>query len=65
MEKKMQAVLRSAAEELGLEAHKTVRLETAAQLGHFLRVTKKVWGERGRVWGERGRVWGERGRVWG
>ena len=38
----MQAALRSAAADLGLEPHKTIRLETNSQLGHFLRVTKKV-----------------------
>lgn len=31
-----------AAKELGLEAGKTVKLETNNQLGHFLRVTRKV-----------------------
>ena len=30
------------ASDLGLEAHKTVKLESNTQLGYFLRVTKKV-----------------------
>ena len=42
LEGKMQAVFRTAASELGLEPVKTIRLESSAQLGHFLRVTKKV-----------------------
>ena len=42
VEGKMQSVFRSAAADLGLEPHKTIRLESNAQLGHFLRVTKKV-----------------------
>lgn len=51
LERKMQAALRKAAEELGLEPHKTIRLERAAHLGHFFRVTKKVG--RAEVEGER------------
>lgn len=42
LESKMQTVFRSAAADLGLEPHKTIRLESTSQLGHFLRVTKKV-----------------------
>ena len=42
VEKKMQVLLRKTAEELGLEAHKTIRLDSAAHLGHFFRVAKKV-----------------------
>lgn len=42
VEAKVQVVFRSAAADLGLEPHKTVRLESTTQLGHFLRVTKKV-----------------------
>ena len=34
--------LSQTAGDLGLEAHKTVKLEFNAQLGYFLRVTKKV-----------------------
>ena len=30
------------ANELGLELHKTIKLESTAQLGYFMRVTKKV-----------------------
>jgi predicted transcriptional regulator len=44
VEKKMQMELRKVAEELGLDA-KTIRLDSASHLGHFLRVTKKVKGE--------------------
>jgi DNA mismatch repair protein MSH2 len=45
VEKKMQMELRKVAEELGLDANKTIRLDSASHLGHFLRVTKKVKGE--------------------
>ena len=48
LEGKIQAVFRQTASELSLEPHKTIKLESSAQLGHFLRVTKKVgWGGRG------------------
>lgn len=49
VEAKMQTVFRSAAADLGLEPHKTVRLESTSQLGHFLRVTKKVCVESSQV----------------
>lgn len=42
LEGKIQAVFRQTASELSLEPHKTIKLESNAQLGHFLRVTKKV-----------------------
>ena len=55
LEGKIQAVFRQTASELSLEPHKTIKLESSAQLGHFLRVTKKVgWGGEvvRRVWVE-------------
>lgn len=42
LEGKIQVVFRAAANDLGLEPMKTIRLENNSQLGHFLRVTKKV-----------------------
>ncbi|XP_061612961.1 DNA mismatch repair protein Msh2 [Phyllopteryx taeniolatus] len=41
MEKSMQAVLNAAAKELGLEAGKTVKLESSGVLGFYLRITCK------------------------
>lgn len=49
VEAKMQAVFQSAAADLGLEPHKTVRMESTSQLGHFLRVTTKVCVESSQV----------------
>ena len=49
LEGRMQAVFRQAATDLGLEPHKTIKLESNSQLGHFLRVTKKVRGGGGEV----------------
>ena len=39
---KMSAEMNKAARELGLEATKTIKLESSTQLGHYLRITRKV-----------------------
>jgi DNA mismatch repair protein MSH2 len=38
---KMSAEMNKAARELGLEATKTIKLESSTQLGHYLRITRK------------------------
>lgn len=42
LEKQVEKQLRRAAADLGLEAHKALKLESTAQTGYFFRVTKKV-----------------------
>ncbi|XP_064405343.1 DNA mismatch repair protein Msh2-like isoform X2 [Halichondria panicea] len=42
LESKMNSQCRKAANELGLEPLKTIKLESNSQLGHYLRITKKV-----------------------
>ena len=47
VERKMAVQVNVAARDLGLEPHKTVKLESNSQLGHYLRVTRKVIGGSG------------------
>ena len=47
VERKMAVQVNVAARDLGLEPHKTIKLESNSQLGHYLRVTRKVIGGSG------------------
>ena len=40
--RKMSIQMNMAARELGLEANKTLKLESSSQLGYYLRITRKV-----------------------
>ena len=42
LENDIQGLLGKAARDLGLEANKTIKLESNNQLGYFFRVTRKV-----------------------
>ena len=43
LEKKMNVEMNIAARELDLEPQKTIKLESNSQIGHYLRITKKVY----------------------